>query len=128
MLSISTDSILTHKAWEETELSKMVEGGIPYPMLSDQNGNIGKLYDVYDSQTGKTRRATFIIDPQGLVQAAEVLNAAVGRNADEILRLLQAYQHFQATKEGTPCGWHPGEKTVKPSLDIAGEVWKEWKP
>ncbi|RXT06397.1 redoxin domain-containing protein [Ammoniphilus sp. CFH 90114] len=128
VLSISVDSILAHKVWDETELSKMVEGGIPYPMLSDQNGQIGKMYDIYETDTGKTKRATFLIDPNGVVQSGEVMNGAVGRNADEILRQLKAYQHYQATKEGTPCGWQVGDPTVKPSMDLAGEVWKEWRP
>lgn len=106
----------------------MVKGGMPYPMLADQNAYIGKLYDVYDNETGKHKRATFIIDPDGIVQSAEVMNGAVGRNADEILRQIKAYKHFLSTKEGTPCGWEEGDPTVKPSMAVAGEVWKEWRP
>lgn len=101
---------------------------MPYPMLSDQNGKIGQLYDVYEADTGKTKRATFLIDPEGMVQSAEVMNGAVGRNADEILRQIKAYQYSLATKEGTPCGWQEGDPTVKPSMGIAGEVWKQWHP
>jgi len=128
VLSVSVDSVFTHKIWNETELSKMVEGGIPYPMLSDQNGSIGKLYDVYDEKTGVNIRGRFLIDPDGIIQAAEVLSPPVGRNPEELLRQIKAYQHHQKTSEVMPSGWQEGDKTLKPSTALAGNVWKEWQP
>lgn len=101
---------------------------MPYPMISDQNGNIGKLYDVYETENGKTKRATFLIDPEGIVQSAEVMHGAVGRNPDEILRQIKAYQHHLATKEGMPCGWKEGDPTIPVSMETAGEVWTLWHP
>ena len=62
VLSVSVDSVFSHKIWNETELSKMVDGGIPYPMLSDQNGEIGRLYGVYDEDSGTNIRGRFLID------------------------------------------------------------------
>ncbi len=125
---MSVDSVFSHKIWNETELSKMVDGGIPYPMLSDQGGKIGKLYDVYDEDAGVNVRGRFLIDPDGIIQAAEILSPPVGRNPQELLRQVQAYQHNQATGEVMPSGWVPGEPTLTPSADLAGNVWKVWQP
>lgn len=128
ILSISTDSVYSHKMWNETELSKMVDGGIPYPMLSDANGNIGRMYDVYDSAKGITLRSTFIIDPNGVIKGMELLSNSIGRSIGEILRQLQALQHNAATGELVPCDWHQGQKTLSGVLEKAGHIWEEWKP
>ena len=125
---MSTDSRFTHKMWDETELSKMVEGGIPYPMLSDAGGRIGRIYGVYDEGAGVDIRGRFIIDPDGVIQAMEVLTPSVGRNPEELIRQLKAFQHVRKTGEATPSGWQPGETTLKPSPDLVGNVWKVWKP
>ena len=128
MLSMSTDSRFTHKIWNETELSKMVEGGIPFPMLSDPGGRIGTVYGVYEEAAGVNIRGRFIIDPDGVVQAMEVLTPSVGRNVSETIRQLKAFQHVRATGEATPSGWEPGKPTLKPGPDLVGKVWKVWKP
>ncbi|HID88672.1 MAG TPA: redoxin domain-containing protein, partial [Anaerolineae bacterium] len=91
VLAVSTDSRFTHKIWNEIELSKMVEGGIPFPMLSDQGGRIGTVYGVYDEEAGVDIRGRFIIDPDGVIQAMEVLTPPVGRNPDELIRQIQAF-------------------------------------
>ena len=101
VLAISVDSNLSHKVWQEVELSKMVEGGIPYPMISDPGGKIGSLYGVYDEEKGVDFRGRFLIDPEGMVQAMEVLTPPVGRNVAEVLRQLKAFQHHQRTGELT---------------------------
>lgn len=128
VLAVNVDSVNTHKVWNELELSKMVEGGIPYPMIADTTSTIGRSYDVYDSKTGRTLRGTFIIDPEGTIQMSEILYGPVGRNPDEILRLLKAYQQYQTTKQAIPSGWNPGEKTIDTSLATSGQVWQEWRP
>ena len=74
VLSISTDSVFSHKIWNETELSKMIGKDIPFPMASDQTGAIGRLYGVYDEEEGVNIRGRFLIDPEGVIQAAEVLS------------------------------------------------------
>ena len=125
---MSVDSRFIHKVWNEAELSKMVEGGIPYPMLSDQGGRIGTVYGVYDKAAGVNIRGRFIIDPDGVIQAMEVLTPAVGRNPDELIRQVKAFQHVRATGEATPSGWMPGETTLKPGPDLVGKVWEVWKP
>jgi alkyl hydroperoxide reductase subunit AhpC len=128
VLSVSTDSRFTHKIWNEVELSKMVDGGIPFPMLSDQGGRIGTAYGVYDEAAGVNIRGRFLIDPDGVIQAMEVLTPPVGRNPDELIRQIKAFQHVRATGEATPSGWEPGKKTLKPSPDLAGKVWEVWQP
>ena len=128
VLSVSTDSRFTHKIWNEGELSKMVEGGIPFPMLSDQGGRISTVYGVYDEEGGVDIRGRFLIDPDGVIQAMEVLTPPVGRNPDELIRQVQAFQHVRATGEATPSGWTPGETTLKPGPELVGQVWKAWKP
>jgi len=128
VLSISVDSPFSHKVWQEEELSKMVEGGVPFPMVSDPGGKIGSLYGVYDEEAGVNVRGRFLIDPNGIVQAMEVLTPPVGRNVAETLRQIKAYQHHQATGEVMPSGWQPGKPTLKPSTKLAGKVWEVWNP
>jgi len=125
---MSTDSHFTHKIWQEEELSKMVPGGVPWPMLSDSGGRIGSVYGVYDEDGGVDIRGRFLIDPDGVIQAMEVMTPPVGRNIVELIRQVQAFQHVRATGEVTPAGWHPGKPTLKPGPDLVGKVWQVWKP
>jgi peroxiredoxin (alkyl hydroperoxide reductase subunit C) len=126
---MSVDSIYTHKVWNDNEISKMVDGGVPYPMLSDGGGAIGTAYGVYDADGGVNTRGRFLIDPDGVIQGFEVLSPPVGRNVNETIRQIQAFQLVREKKgtEATPSGWKPGKKTLKPSPELVGNVWKEWK-
>lgn len=123
------DSIFVHKVWNDNELSKMIGGDIPFPMLSDQDGSIGKMYGIYDEEKGVETRGRFIIDPDGIVQGFEVLTPPVGRNVSETLRQIKAFQLVRKAKgeEVTPAGWKPGKATLKPGTDLVGNVWKKWK-
>lgn len=130
ILSISRDSHFVHKMWQDNELAQMVGGGgIPFPMLSDSTGNIGKVYGVYDEDAGVEMRGRFIIDPDGVIQAIEILTPPVGRNVSELIRQVQAFQHVRKTngEEATPSGWQPGKPTLKPGPDLVGKVWEVWK-
>lgn len=129
VLSVSVDSVFVHKMWNDHELSKMIDGDIPFPMLADQSGDIGKMYGIYDDEAGVETRGRFIIDPDGVVQGYEVLTPPVGRNVMESIRQVQAYQLVRKTKGGevAPAGWKPGKNTLKPGPDLVGNVWKEWK-
>lgn len=128
VLSVSVDSVFVHKVWVEQELSKMVDGGIPYPMLSDQGGVVGSEYGVYDPASGVDFRGRFIIDPDGIVQGYEVLTPPVGRNVNEAVRQIKAFQLVRKTGGGevTPSGWQEGGKTLKPGPDLVSNVWKHW--
>lgn len=126
VFSVSTDSRFTHKIWQEQELSKMVPGGVPYPMLSDGGGRIGTVYGVYDEEAGVDIRGRFLIDPDFVVRGMEVLTPEVGRNVSELIRQIKAFQHVVKTGEVTPSGWQPGRTTLTPGPDLAGKVWEVW--
>ena len=130
VISMSVDSQFVHKVWNDVELSKMVEGGVPFPMGSDGGGGIGKVYGVYNEAAGVDVRGRFIIDPDGVIQGMEVLTPPVGRNVDETVRQIKAFQHVRKTqgKEATPSGWTPGGKVLHPGEELVGNVWKEWNP
>lgn len=128
VLTLSVDSKFSHKIWQEEELSKMVPGGVPYPMLNDPGGRIGRMYGVYDEGLGVNVRGRFIIDPDGIIQAFEVLSPPVGRNVAEMIRQVQAFQHTRETGEVMPSGWKPGKATLKPGPSLVGHVWEVWKP
>jgi len=126
---MSVDSMFVHKMWVDHELSKMVQGGIPFPMLSDGGGKVGSVYGVYDPEGGVDVRGRFIIDPDGVVQAMEVLTPPVGRNVAETLRQIQAFQLVRESggTQATPSGWKPGKKVLQPGEALVGNVWQEWK-
>lgn len=126
---MSTDSMFVHKMWVDNELSKMVTAKtVPFPMLSDGGGNVGKMYGVYDEAAGVDVRGRFLIDPDGNVQAFEVLTPPVGRNVNETLRQIQAFQLVRESKgtQATPSGWKPGKPVLKPGPDLVGKVWQTW--
>jgi len=130
IISISTDSQFVHKIWHEEELEKMTKNGIPWAMASDGSGAIGRVYGVYDEAGGIDVRGRFLIDPDGIIQAIEILTPPVGRKVTESLRQVKAFQHVRKTKgaEACPAGWEPGDPTLKPGPDLVGKVWKVWKP
>jgi len=106
----------------------MVDGGVPFPMLSDAGGRVGRIYGVYDEAAGVNIRGRFLIDPDFNVRAMEVMTPEVGRNVAELIRQVKAFQHVMKTGEVTPAGWVPEKPTLKPSPELAGKVWKVWKP
>ena len=126
---MSVDSMFVHKMWNDQELCKMVAGGVPFPMLSDSGGRVGSVYGVYDQDAGVETRGRFLIDPDGVIQAYEVLTPPVGRNVVESIRQIQAFQLVRESKGtlATPSGWRPGKPALKPGIDLVGNVWKEWK-
>ncbi len=126
---MSIDSVFVHKMWNDNELSKMVKGGVPFPMLSDAGGRVGTTYGIYDSDAGVETRGRFIIDPDGIIQGFEVLTPPVGRNVSESLRQVQAFQLVRESNgtQATPSGWKPGKMVLKPGIDLVGRVWEVWK-
>lgn len=128
LLGISVDSPYVHQAWQEHELSKMIDGGLPYPMVTDKAGMIGERYLVYDAEAGVDNRGFFIVDPDGILQVAMVLNSSMGRDVDEMLRLIQGAQYVYSRRgEALPACWRPGDLTLKPGEDLVGKIWTTWK-
>lgn len=127
---MSTDSQFVHKMWQEEELSHMVDGGVPFPMLSDGGGRVGSVYGVYEEGAGVDIRGRFLIDPDGVIQAMEVMTPPVGRSVSELIRQIQAFQLVRESggTQATPAGWTPGQPVLTPGPALVGKVWKEWKP
>jgi alkyl hydroperoxide reductase subunit AhpC len=97
-------------------------------MLSDANGNIGRMYGVFDEASGLDHRGRFIIDPDGMVVGIEMTQAGVGRSVTELLRQIKACQYVRGTGEATPSGWEPGKATLKPGAELVGKVCDFWSP
>lgn len=118
--SVSCDTHFVHKAWHDT--SERIQK-IQYPMLADPTHVLAKDFDVYIENDGLAERASFIVNPEGKIVAYEVIAGNVGRNADELLRRLQASQFvYEHGDEVCPAKWQPGAETLKPSLDLVGRL------
>lgn len=118
--SVSTDTQFTHKAWHDT--SETIKK-IKYPMLADPTGHLSRAFGVYIESEGLAYRGTFLVNPEGLIKLAEVNDNGIGRNADELLRKVKAAQYVSKNPgEVCPAKWQPGEKTLKPGLDLVGKI------
>lgn len=115
VLAISVDSIYSHEAWLAQAKSQGGIAGITYPVLSDITKNISKIYDVLDEEAGVAFRALFIIDSNNIIQVAQINNLSLGRNTEEILRLIDAIDCSEKSGDVCPANWSPGDKTVKPT-------------
>ena len=115
VLGVSVDSQFSHLAWIQTERKQGGLGDIAYPLVADLKKEIASAYNVLDETEGVALRGLFIINPEGVVQHATVNNLPVGRNVEETLRVLQAFQHVEANPdEVCPANWTPGERTMNP--------------
>ena len=118
--SVSTDTHFTHKAWHDT--SETI-AKIKYPMLADPTGKLSKAFGVYIKEAGLAYRGTFLISPEGQIKLAEVQDNGIGRNADELMRKVQAAQFIaEHPDEVCPAKWKPGSDTLKPGLDLVGKI------
>ncbi len=118
--SVSCDSHFVHKAWADA--SETIQK-IDYTMLADPTAALAKDFEVYIEQDGMAERGSFIVNPEGEIVAYEVIAGSVGRNADELFRRVQACQFVaENDSEVCPAKWTPGEKTLKPSLDLVGLI------
>lgn len=118
--SVSTDSHFVHKAWHDTsDRIKKIE----YPMLADPTGLLARAFGVMIEEDGMAYRGTFVVNPEGLVKIVEINDNNIGRNADELLRKVEAAQ-FVATHPGDVCPakWKQGAETLKPSIDLVGKL------
>ena len=118
--SVSTDSHFVHKAWHDAN-EKIAK--IEYPMLADPTALLAKDLDTYNEADGLAERGDFIVSPEGKVVAYEVISSNVGRNAEELLRRVQASQFvYEHGDQVCPANWTPGEETIEPSLDLVGQL------
>lgn len=120
VLSVSTDTVFVHKAWHDNSPSI---AKITFPMVADPNGEICKAYGTYISKEGISYRATFLIDPDGIVKWFEIHDNSIGRSTKEIIRKVKAAQYVREHGgEVCPVNWEPGSKTLKPGLELVGKI------
>jgi peroxiredoxin len=118
--SVSTDTHFTHKAWHDaSDTIKKIQ----FPMLADPTGHLSRAFGVHIEEEGLAYRGTFLVNPEGKIKLAEVNDNGIGRNADELFRKVQAAQYV-ASHDGEVCPakWTPGEKTLKPGLNLVGKI------
>ena len=120
LYSVSTDSAYVHKAWADASPSI---AKIKYPMLSDSAGTLSRAFHVLIEEAGQALRGSFIVNPEGIIKAYEVHDLGIGRNAEELLRKLEAAQFVaQHGDQVCPARWKPGKSTLKPGLDLVGKL------
>jgi len=118
--SVSTDTHFTHKAWHD---ASDTIGKIQYTMIGDPNGVITTNFEVMREGVGLADRGTFLVDPDGIIQAMEITAEGIGRDADDLMRKVKAAQYVRANPgEVCPAKWKEGEETLAPSLDLVGKI------
>jgi peroxiredoxin (alkyl hydroperoxide reductase subunit C) len=116
VVGVSVDSKFTHKAWAETERKDGGIKGVNYPLLSDINKKVAADYGVL-LPDGIALRGLFIINKDGLLKHATINHLDLGRNVDEVLRLLDAVDFSEQHGEVCPANWKKGEKAMKPTAE-----------
>ena len=118
--SISTDTHFTHKAWHDS--SEAIKK-ITYVMIGDPSHVLSRNFDVLIESEGMADRGTFIIDPDGIVQAVEISAGGIGRDASTLINKIKAAQYVRNNPgEVCPAKWKEGSATLKPSLDLVGKI------
>jgi len=118
--SVSTDTHFSHKGWAD---ATDTIGKIQYPMLADPANVLSRQFGVLIEEDGLALRGTFIVNPEGQIKAYEVNDLGIGRNAEELVRKVQAAQFVAEHGDKVcPAKWTPGEATLEPSLDLVGKL------
>jgi len=118
--AVSTDTHFSHKAWHDTS-DKIAK--LTFPFLGDQNHVLSNQFGVLREGVGLADRATFVVDPDGVIQIMEITCEGVGRNANELTRKIKAAQYVRANPgQVCPAAWEEGAETLAPSLDLVGKI------
>lgn len=118
--SVSCDTHFVHKAWHDASDSIKK---INYPMLADPTGLLARAFGVMIEEDGMAYRGTFVVDPEGKVKIAEVQDNSIGRNADELLRKVEAALFVASHPDMVcPAKWKEGAETLKPNIDLVGKI------
>jgi len=130
VLGISTDSHFTHLAWMKTPRSHGGVGKLNFPLLADISKTISRNFQVLvedenDDLFGASLRGLFIIDDKGIIRSITVNDAPVGRNVEETLRLVHAFQHADKYGDVCPANWKPGSDTIIPDQDKKKEYFEK---
>lgn len=121
--AVSVDSQFSHLAWVNTARADGGLGKVSFPLIADLNKSIAKSYDVL-LDAGIALRGLFIIDPKGVVRHATINDLPVGRNVDEAIRVIEAFQFVEKHGEVCPANWKPGADTMKPDPVGAQDYFK----
>lgn len=113
VIGVSVDSHFTHLAWRNTPRKDGGIGTIDYPLVADLNKSIARDYGVLIEEAGIALRGLFVIDPKGVVRTATIHDLPVGRNVDEAIRVIQAFQFVEKHGEVCPANWSEGKPTMK---------------
>lgn len=124
VVAVSIDSQFTHNAWRNTAVNDGGIGAVTYTMAADVNHDICRAYDV-ESSGGVAFRGAFIIDPEGNVRSQLVNDLPLGRNIDELIRLVEALQFTDEHGEVCPAGWNKGDKGMDASPGGVAEYLTE---
>ena len=116
VVGCSVDSQFTHSAWRGTPVNKGGIGPVGYPLIADLTKDFARAYDVLLSG-GVALRGSFLIDKHGVVQHQVINNLPLGRNVDEMLRMVDALQFHEAHGEVCPAGWTKGAKGMQPNAE-----------
>ena len=120
VIAISTDNYPSHQMWQRIPAGKGGVGKISFPLVADYTKNIAKGYDVIMNDTF-AMRATFILDNGGYVRHQSVNDFPIGRNIDEIIRIVDAMDYHVAQQELCPANWQQGQKGIKANDEFARE-------
>ncbi len=124
VVGISIDSQFTHLAWRNTSIEEGGIGAIDFPLVADIKHEIARAYGVEHPDAGVALRASFLIDREGVVQHQVVNNLPLGREVDEMLRLVDALQFSEEHGEVCPAGWQKGEGGMKPTAEGVADYLK----
>lgn len=125
VVGISVDSVFSHLAWMGVPRKEGGIGSIKYPIIGDLGGKVSKKYGFYMCDAGHDLRGTVIIDPDGIVRHISQNHPDVGRNIDEVLRLVKGYQFAREHGEVCPAQWHEGGDTIKPDPKKSKEYFSK---
>lgn len=117
VMAISIDSQFSHHAWREMPIEKGGIGAVRYTLIADVNHSICKAYGVEHPAAAVALRGTFLIDKQGVVRSEIVNDLPLGRDIDEMIRLVDALQHHEQHGEVCPAGWNKGKPAMKATKD-----------
>jgi peroxiredoxin (alkyl hydroperoxide reductase subunit C) len=115
VVGISIDSQFTHFAWRSTPVNEGGIGAVQFPMVADVKHDITRAYGIEHPEAGVALRASFLIDREGIVQHQVVNNLPLGRNVDEMLRMVDALQYTEEHGEVCPAGWNKGDQGMRPT-------------
>ena len=121
LIGVSIDSQFTHFAWRDTPINKGGIGPVKFPLVADTKQEIMKSYGIDHPEAGVAMRASFLIDKDGVVQHQVVNNLPLGREVDEMLRLVDALQFTEEHGEVCPAGWRKGDTGMKPTTEGVAE-------